>query len=292
METISLADGRVLEYVELGDPGGPPVVYLHGTPGTAGCAALFHGAARRCRVRLVAVSRPGYGASTTTAPGLSSVARDVDELVSTLGIDGFAVWGTSGGGPFALAVGALLPTRVSRIAIAAGSAPHQQVAPEVLDAEDVRALELLAAGDADGAVAEVMPGVQRAFDGVRRLSGSEFAEAFATMTPPSEQYFDSRPVEGATMFADVHRALERYDGFIRDNLSWLGPWDIDLGAVVAPTQLHYGAADAMVPALHGEWLEARLPAAELTIHPDAGHGDITFGLADAILTALHQPARS
>ena len=286
METIALTDGRDLEYLDLGDPDGRPVVFLHGTPGTAGCAALFDDAARRQGVRLLAVSRPGYGRSTTTLPGLSTVARDVGELVGSLGIGELAVWGTSGGGPYALAVGALLPDRVSRVAVVAGPAPYQQVAPEVLDAEDVRALELLAAGDADGAVAQVMPGVRRAFDGVSRLPPGEFAEAFATMAPPNEHYFDSRPAEGATMFADVHRALERYDGLIRDNLSWLGPWDVDLGAVVAPTQLHYGDADAMVPAVHGEWLDARLPTAALTIHAGAGHGDLTFGLAEDILSAL------
>jgi pimeloyl-ACP methyl ester carboxylesterase len=287
MEKIALTDGRALEYLDLGDPDGRPVVYLHGTPGTAGCAALLDEAARRRAVRLVAVSRPGYGASTTSVPGLSSVARDVGELVSTLGIGELAVWGTSGGGPYALAVGALLPDLVTRIAVAAGPAPYQQVAPEVLDAEDVRALELLASGDADGAVAQVMPGVRRAFDAVHRLPPGEFAEAFAGMAPANEDYFDSRPAEGATMFADVHRALERYDGLIRDNLSWLGPWDVELGAVAAPTALHYGQTDAMVPTVHGEWLDARLPTAVLTIHAGAGHGDITFGLAEEILSALH-----
>src|SRR5205085_1759360 len=102
------------------------------------------------------------------------------------------------------------------------------------------ALELLAGGDVDGALAVVTPGVREAFDSMTGRSTSEFMEAFAAAAPPTEHYFDTRPGERATFFADVHRALATYDGFIRDNLSWLGPWDIDLGDVLAPVRLSYG----------------------------------------------------
>src|SRR6478609_275871 len=71
MDVFRLADGRDVEYLEVGDPSGQPVVHLHGTPGTAGSGALLEDAARRNGVRLLAVSRPGYGRSTTTPPGLS-----------------------------------------------------------------------------------------------------------------------------------------------------------------------------------------------------------------------------
>src|SRR4051794_29559990 len=146
MEVARSADGRNIEYVEIGDPLGRPVVHLHGTPATAGSAVLFDDVARRCGVRLVAVSRPGYGASTTSPPGLASVAADVGALVTSLGIDEFVAWGTSGGGPYALAVGAVLPSRVQQVLVAAGIASVQEVAPEALDTGDVLALELLAGG--------------------------------------------------------------------------------------------------------------------------------------------------
>src|SRR5690349_5524446 len=99
MDVIRLADGREVEYTEVGDPGGQPFVYLHGTPGTARSVALLEDAARRTGIRLLAVSRPGYGRSTTTPPGLVSVARDVGELSSALAVDEFGVLGVSGGGP-------------------------------------------------------------------------------------------------------------------------------------------------------------------------------------------------
>src|SRR3954451_12670813 len=153
MDVFRTGDGREVEYIEVGDPGGRPVVYLHGTPGTAGSVALLEDPARRNDVRLLALSRPGYGRSTTTPPGLVSVAQDVGELASELGVEEFAVLGVSGGGPFALATAAVLPARVGHVLIAAGPGPVHLLAPQHLEADDVRALELLAAGDADGAVA-------------------------------------------------------------------------------------------------------------------------------------------
>ena len=77
--------------------------------------------------------------------------------------------------------------------------------------------------------------------------------------------------------------IERYDGFVRDNLSWLGHWDFELADVVAPVHLFYGGVDAMVPADNGEWLTERLPNATLWIKPDAGHGEVVSDWARSCL---------
>jgi pimeloyl-ACP methyl ester carboxylesterase len=286
MDVFRTGDGRALEYLEVGDPGGQPVVYLHGTPGTAGSAALLDEAARRQGVRLLAVSRPGYGESATTPPGLVSVGHDVGELTSGMGVGEFAVLGASGGGPFALATGVALTTRVRHVLVAAGPGPYHLIAPEVLAPEDVEALDLLAGGDVQSAVATVTAQVSRDFDAMMQVPASEFETAFTGNIPPSERYFDTRPEDRTIFFADVRRGLERYDGFVRDNLSWLGPWDLDLGDVVAPVQLSYGGSDSMTPATHGEWLAAHLPTATLTIHPDAGHGEVCFGLVEQLFATL------
>lgn len=286
MDVCGLADGRDLEYVEFGDPDGQPVVYFHGTPGTAGSAALLDDAAGRRQVRLLAFSRPGYGRSTTSAPGLACVGRDVGELASALGIEEFSVFGTSGGGPFALATAAVLPDRVARVIVAAGPGPVHLLAPQHLEPDDVRALKLLAAGDVDGAVALVTAEARRDFEPLRNLQDQAFEEALSRVAPPSEHYFDTRPDERRAFVADFRRGIERYDGFVRDNLSWSGPWDVDLADVLAPVLLLYGDADAMAPAANGEWLAEQLATATLSIQPDAGHGEITFGTGEQVFASL------
>jgi pimeloyl-ACP methyl ester carboxylesterase len=286
VDVFRTADGREVEYVEVGDPGGRPVVHLHGTPGTAGSVALLEDAARRNDVRLLGISRPGYGRSTTTPPGLASVARDVGELADGLGVEEFAVLGVSGGGPFALATAATMPARVRRVLIAGSPGPVQLLAPQHLEPEYVQALELLAAGDVEGAVALVTSEARRDFDATRHLPAEDFEKAINAMVPPTEHYFDTRPDEQAVFMADLRRAIDRYDGYVRDNLSQLGPWDFDLADVVSPVLLCYGGADAMVPATNGEWLAERLSTATLSIQSDAAHGDVCFGMGEQLFAAL------
>ena len=119
---MALTDGRRLEYADLGDPEGVPVIFLHGTPSTGGQGAVVAEAAGSHGVRLIAPSRPGYGASTMSPPGLASTANDTLELADQLGLERFALLGSSGGGPFALAMAASAPERVIAIAVLASPA--------------------------------------------------------------------------------------------------------------------------------------------------------------------------
>lgn len=276
--TVTLPDGRTLEYADLGDPAGRPVLYFHGTPGTAGGGAIVAEAARRHGVRLLATSRPGYGASTTSAPGLASVAADSVDLADQLGLGRFLAMGTSGGGPYALAVGALAPDRVTSVAVLGGIADSSEVNPEALDEDDRRAIGLLAAGDAEGASAILAGWSEKAFGPMRGLSADDFHEALKHTRPPGENWFDGHPDLLPLFEADWQRAITTFDGFVRDNLSWLGAWDVDLAAVTAPVRLVYGESDQMVAAAHGEWLHQRLPTSELHVVP-GGHGHATFGAA-------------
>lgn len=273
---VTLCDGRTLEYADLGDPAGTPVLFLPGTPGTAGQGAVVADAARANGVRLIAVSRPGYGASTTTPPGLTPAAADALELADQLGLDDVVAVGSSGGGPYALALAALAPERVSNVFVLGGPGVHAEVNPEELDEADREALDLLAAGDAAGAVSVLVPWAQKFFGPMQAMSDEEFHDAFQQTRPPGETWFDDRPDLLPAFEADFHRAIATFDGFVRDNLSWLGAWDFDLASVTVPVRLVHGEGDRMVPAAHGEWLHERLPNSELRVVP-GGHGRATFG---------------
>ena len=49
--------------------------------------------------------------------------EDIAAIADALAIERFATWGASGGGPHALACGALLGDRVAAVATIAGAAP-------------------------------------------------------------------------------------------------------------------------------------------------------------------------
>jgi pimeloyl-ACP methyl ester carboxylesterase len=256
-----LPSGLVLEYLDVGDPDGVPVVYQPGSPSTAGGGALLDAAARRHGVRLVSVSRPGYGASTSTPPSLASVGLQVVELADLLGWSTFGTFGSSGGGPYALATAAVAADRVTQVVVAAGPGPTEEAQSPDEVADEVRGLA----------------------DRLLPLGPAEFRAAMAADVPPNEHYFEDRPAEAAVFFADLRRALDPPDGFARDNLAWGGTWDVDLSAVTAPVLLLYGDADQMVLVAHGHRLSELLPHATFTVVPGAGHGDITFASTDSVL---------
>src|SRR5215212_10181043 len=142
--SVASGDGRTLHVVEDGDAVGLPVIVHGGTPG--GAEPLHRPwveDARERGLRLIAYDRPGYGPSTPR-PGrtVADAASDTAAIADALGIERFATWGISGGGPHALACAALMPERVTAAALLASPAPF--------DADDLDWL----AGQADDNVNE------------------------------------------------------------------------------------------------------------------------------------------
>src|SRR5271155_3123618 len=113
---IKLSDGRILAYAQWGAETGRPVLLLHGGPGTR-LFAVDVDAIAASGVRLITLDRPGLAVSDRLPlHGLAAVATDVGELSDHLGLERFGIAGYSAGGTYGLAIGALLPERVTRIA--------------------------------------------------------------------------------------------------------------------------------------------------------------------------------
>src|SRR5215472_16022294 len=83
------------------------------------------GVAQTLGLRFVTTWRPGYGESTRQ-PGriVADVAADTEAVINFLGVGRCLVAGQSGGGPRALACGALLPHRVAAILVVSSQAPY------------------------------------------------------------------------------------------------------------------------------------------------------------------------
>jgi pimeloyl-ACP methyl ester carboxylesterase len=91
---LTLADGRTLACLELGEPTGLPVIYLHGYPGSRLEARLAARAARQLQLRLLAPDRPGFGESTFQ-PGrtIGAWAADMLRLADEFALERFAIAG-------------------------------------------------------------------------------------------------------------------------------------------------------------------------------------------------------
>ncbi len=285
MSELTLPDGRVLDVTVSGPDGAVPLVFHHGTPGSARqFASVARGAAAR-GLRLVTWSRPGYGASTRH-PGrrVADVVADAAAVLDSIGAETCLVAGWSGGGPHALACGALLPDRVRATLCIAGVAPYR-----------AEGLDWLAGMGEDnlaefGAALDGEPALRSFLDSARAeladISADAVAASMASLPPP----VDVQALTGEfadDLAASFREAVSRgVDGWLDDDLAFLQPWGLDLADLTGPTLVWQGSEDLMVPFAHGQWLAAQLPGARTHLEAGEGHLSISVGALDRMLDEL------
>ncbi len=122
---LKLPDGRQLCYAEYGDPEGQPIFVFHGNPGSRLLWDVMPGSPFLPNVRLIAPDRPGYGQTDfkKDVTTLENWPNDIVALADSLGIKKFAVFGPSGGGPYALACAWKIPERLTSVGIFASVGP-------------------------------------------------------------------------------------------------------------------------------------------------------------------------
>jgi len=121
-----MRDGRTLAYAEYGSPAGQPIIYCHGVPSSRveGDLIVNASTAAALGLRVIVPDRPGIGRSDYL-PGRRIVdwPDDVLDLTNALGLERFAVLGSSGGAPYAAVCGARIPDRVRAVGLLGGMAP-------------------------------------------------------------------------------------------------------------------------------------------------------------------------
>ena len=228
------------------------------------------------------------GSSHSTVPALAprtfqpgrrilDWAADVDEAADLLGLDRFAVLGVSGGGPYALACGHALNSRVTSIGVAVGIAP-----PE-------------APGMDKAAIAKTSTRYL-----VRRVQFG--LAAYAMRAGREDQFVDVAIKTMSSGDRDLLTAGQARDIFtatMKDALSqggrgaayeaglYLKPIGFDLAQIGTPTHLWYSEDDETVPASAGRWLADQIPGSQFGVWP--GHGHLTWmrsGEAAHVLATL------
>ena len=266
-----MRDGRVLEVHEEGDPAGLPVIVHHGTP-MAGIAYEPHvELAREQGIRLIGYDRPGYGPSTR-APGRRVVGcvPDVTEIADELGLERFATWGVSGGGPHALACAACCDERLVATASLAAVAPYDAGGLEWLEGmgEDnhVEFGKVLEGEAALRSYCEAAVG--------ERNEPEELAEAIASLLGPEDRAVLTGRFAEYMIECERHGMASGVDGWVDDDLAFAEPWGFDVSEIATPVLLLHGEDDRFVPVSHGHWLAERIPGVEARI--DAADGHLTL----------------
>lgn len=143
--TITLPDGRRVGVKEYGDRKGKPIFQFHGAGSSRyEAAALCGGETDACSdasARLIALDRPGYGASDPQPRRtLLDYPSDVLAVADALGINNFAVMGVSSGGCYAIACAYSIPRsqpgRLTGVALVSSDGPHRAAdAPALVGSE-------------------------------------------------------------------------------------------------------------------------------------------------------------
>jgi pimeloyl-ACP methyl ester carboxylesterase len=256
---VRLPDGRAMAYADHGDPAGPVVLTCVGTPDSRLVDRRLVSLVDWLGVRILVPDRPGFGRSDPK-PGrtLLDWPADAAALLDALGVDRCAVSGGSGGGPYAVACGVLLADRVTAVALVAPAAPRGAPAQGFVPLEE--------------------QALRKRGETIARLVRDDPEAVFAFVAPdesePDRQSHAALdPEEKEQVFANLREAFRQgTDAYVQDHLICAGDWGDLLPRLTRPTRIWQGTDDNNVPAESTRWMAERIPGAELTLLPGAGHG--------------------
>ena len=272
LTSVTLADGRLIAYEEVGDPAGVPLFVLHGTPGSR-LSSLHQNPSRvaDAGLRVITYDRPGYGRSGRhRGRRVVDCVPDVAAIADELALEHFAVTGGSGGGPHALAVGARLPRRVTRVLCTVSGAPFDADLNwfEGMDRTNVREFGWALEGE-ETLSRELQREAQETLAGLEEDPAALFRDI--DLAPADRAALEDEDLRQGLSRSLREALREGVWGWVDDDLAFINPWGFDVSELQVPVEVRYGSADVLVPPTHGAWLAAHIRNAVVTVEADAGH---------------------
>ena len=288
---IPLAVGRTLDVFVSGEDGAPLVIDLPGTPEGHRLSGGLEEAAAAAGLRIASLARPGY-AGSTRLPGrtVADVVPDVLAVADSLGYERFAVMGSSGGGPHALACGALAGDRCVAVAVVSGVGPWAATGLDFLAGMgEGNEIEFGAALEGEEPLRELL--VLWREEILAAGEQGTFASLQSVLSPPDQKVMTGDFARH--MHESFSLALENgVDGWGDDDLAFTRPWGFDLARLAVPVFLWQGEQDLMVPPAHGRWLADAIPGCRARLLPDDGHLTMLLNRPAEILADLAAALRA
>jgi non-heme chloroperoxidase len=238
--TVRLATGPRLYYAEHGDPGGEPIIFLHGWPDSwfsfSRVVPLLSS-----RLRAFVPDQRGFGESDRPDGGyrVEDYAGDVVAFLDALLIERAIIVGHSFGSFVTRRLAITYPERVARIVligtgVSAASPVTREVQADMVSLEDPVPLEFA-----------------RSF------------QASTAYTPLPEAFFERLIVESLKLPARLWRQV--FDGVLAyDDAE-------QLTRITVPTLLLWGERDALFSRADQDGLVAAIKGARLKIYRETGH---------------------
>ena len=281
---VELPDGTQVGYAEAGDPAGPPVIYLHGSPSSRLEIGLpgIREAADDLGLRVLAADRPGIGLSPFRRYSIADYPRLVRSFVDALGLDRFAVVGVSGGGKYACACAWALPDRVTRVALVSSTCSFDLPgAHATWSAEDGRLY-----GAADRAPWLVRLFFAKVARDVGRNPDALFSVVQRSVGAADNEVLVPREFREA-LARDMGQAFRQGGrGPAHDLTLEARPWGVPLERIEVPVELWHGEDDRVVSPDQARILARILPLVTEHYVPGEGHFSLFARHARAIMCSL------
>jgi pimeloyl-ACP methyl ester carboxylesterase len=282
---VDLRSGRRVGFAEFGPSHGHPVVWFHGTPGARRqIPPTAHAAVEELDLRIISIERPGVGLSTSHQYGaIIDIVPDVVEVVDALGIDEFGVVGLSGGGPYALAMGAELPERVYAVAVLGGVVPT--VGPEACDAGWLLSLARRVQVLMPAVVAVGGIGLWALLRATRPLGYQLYDRVTPLLGEGDREVFLSEGMREMFIGDLQNGSRKQFKAALHDATLFGREWGFLLADVRVPVRWWHGDIDPIVPLSAAEAAYPHLRDVEFHVRPGESHLG-GFAAAREILEAV------
>ena len=279
-QQIRLRSGRTLAYLEFGSPGGVPILYCHGTPSSRveGYLTMPSEAVADLNARLIIPDRPGMGYSDfMKGRRIVDWPNDVVELCDALGIDSFAVLGSSAGAPFALACAALIPQRVRVVGVIGAVAPVDM--PGVAGGAGLIAGRLASSAPALVRGLTLLQLLALRSEGVRKQMAKAFPE-------PDRTLFQRPEIRDGFIACFQEACRNGTRGPVWEQHLLAQPWGFDLRQIKTPVLLWQGERDGNVSSAGARYLSNTIPGCIATFYPHEAHISVILNHRREILGEL------
>lgn len=262
-----LPDGRQLCYAQYGDPIGQPIFVFHGNPNSRLLWGVIPGSPFLPNVRLIAPDRPGFGQTdfVESVTTVESWPNDIVALADSLGIDKFAIFAPSGGGPFALSCAWKIPERLTSVGIFASVGPFIPETDKNL-AAPIRMI---------WTKAPKFPGLFKQQMKLFAWLAKKFPKMYIKMVLKEFGETDREAYERLNIAEFI--LPDRNESYRQGGIgSWYdamipGNWPIPLDEIKTKVYLWQGKEDISVPPSMGQYMAEKIPNCEAKFIIGVGH---------------------
>ena len=269
--THNLSDGRILAYLEYGDPNGFPIFAFHGTPGSR---IWFNGEdeiSETHGVRLITVDRPGFG-NSHQKPHRTFIhfANDIRELAQSLGMENFSVMGVSGGGAYAAACAFKYPDLVFKAGIISSTDQFENGKPPKGMAFANR-ISFILSRRFPWLITYLLKQQKQTIDS----RPEKYVESISKNTRhlcESDRAIISKRENAEEILVQMKEAFKNgVSGTVSEMQLYCREWGFDVSNIQVPVELWHGIEDTLVPIASAQALAKKLPNCQQHYVEGKGH---------------------